>query len=165
MWRYVTDENATEDLAIKTSCLAREMCVLRQAQLPNVFTFPPSVVKQEPQSLLKVGKHSFSKEHHITYWPSSPCARGNEGAQGLPSQGTCAMPMPMGERGWAAAHLSSQNRKSSLRWTFPLHGGLAGHPVSHERDRQTAFCWLCAWEMTQQVYSRSSTGQIMCVGS
>lgn len=90
--------------------LAREMRVLRQGQPPNVFTFPCSVVKQEPQSLLKVGKQPLSKEHHVTYLPASmwhcPCDSEQGPRVSLPRDPvTCQCPWE--SRVGLLAHLSS----------------------------------------------------------
>lgn len=86
------------------------------------------------------------------------------GALGSASRGTSAVPMPMGEPGWAAGlpHFTGQGELTVLE--VPTSWWFSWTPCE-PWNRQTAFCQLCAWEMTQQVYSRSSVGQIMCVRS
>lgn len=114
-------------------------------------------MKREPRSLLKAGKQPLSKEHPHTCLPALPVHGAVSRAQGH----WCAN--AMGSKAGLLAYLGSWNRESSRCWRFPLCGGSAGHALSHERERQTAFCRLCAWEITQGVFSRSSVRQIMCV--
>lgn len=77
------------------------------------------------------------------------------------------MPMPMEEpgRGFAFRRFCIKGKAHAEPWLWrlPSYGNSVGHPLSPARDRQTAFHPLCGWEMTKQVYSRSSVGQVMCV--
>ena len=124
-------------------------------------------MKQEPRSLPKVGKQHLSKEHSITYLPTSPSACDSEqGPRVSLPRDPVARRCPWGTQARLFAFrrlcIKGKAHAEPWLWRLPLHGNSVGHPLRPARDRQTAFRRLCGWEMTKQVYSSSSVGQDMC---
>ena len=141
------------------------MCV-QTGPTPKCLSFPPpSVVKTEPRSLPKVGKQHPSKEHGITYLPTSPSTRDSEQGPRVslprdPMACRCPQGSRMGLFAFLGFRIKGKAHAEPWLWRLPLRGNSFGHTLGPARDRQTAFCQLCGWEMINQVYSRRSVGQV-----
>lgn len=109
-----------------------------------LFFSLPSVVKQELQSLPKVGKQHLFKEHSGTYLPAplGTCDR-EQGPRVIFPSDPVARQCPWESQAELFVFLGfcikGKAHAELWLWRLSLPGNSVGHPLSPARDRQTAF--------------------------